>query len=79
MDNCFTGRRDWYRQTPEKEVLYTLPAGTVTEFAFAWRTSFLSRHRDVIASFSLSSPIKTPSKLIARPVGRALPVHWIGY
>ena len=32
MDNCFTGWRD---QTPEKDVLYILPAGPVTECAFA--------------------------------------------
>ena len=38
MDNCFTGRRDWSRQTPEKDVLYTLPAGLVTECALSrWR------------------------------------------
>ena len=38
MDNCFTGRRDRSRQTPEKDVLYILPAGPVTERAFArWR------------------------------------------
>ena len=38
MDNCFTGRRDRSRQTPEKDVLYILPAGPVTECAFArWR------------------------------------------
>ena len=35
MDNCFTGRRDLSRQTPEKEVLYILPAGLVRECAFA--------------------------------------------
>ena len=38
MDNCFTGRRDRSRQTSEKDVLYILPAGPVTECAFArWR------------------------------------------
>ena len=38
MDNCFTSRRDWSRQTPEKDVLYIIPAGPVTESAFArWR------------------------------------------
>ena len=38
MDNCFTGRHDWSRQTPEKDVLYILPAGPVTECAFVrWR------------------------------------------
>ena len=32
MDNCFS------RQTPEKDVLYIIPAGPVTECAFArWR------------------------------------------
>ena len=43
----------------------------------AHRTSFLSRQRDVIASFSLSKHIKTPNKLIAGPDGWALPVHEI--
>ena len=42
MDNCFTGRRDWSRQMPEKDVPYILRAGPVTG------TSFLSRQRDVI-------------------------------
>ena len=38
MDNCFTGRCDRSRQTPEKDFLYILPAGPVTECAFArWR------------------------------------------
>ena len=38
MDNCFTGRRDRSRQTSEKDVLYILPAGPVTECAFPrWR------------------------------------------
>ena len=38
MDNCFTGRCDRSRQMPEKDVLYILPAGPVTECAFArWR------------------------------------------
>ena len=38
MDNCFTGRHDRSRQTSEKDVLYILPAGPVTECAFArWR------------------------------------------
>ena len=53
MDNCFTSRRDRSRQTSEKNVLYILPAGPVTECAFAGDAScFLSRHRDIIASFS---------------------------
>ena len=81
MDNCFTGRRDRSRQTPEKDVLYILPAGPVTECAFArWRIvlHFLFtywRH----SIFFVSNPSKTPSKLIAGLVGWALPVHWIGY
>ena len=38
MENSFTGRRDQSRQTSEKDVLYILPAGPVTECAFArWR------------------------------------------
>ena len=38
MDNCFTGRHDRSRQTSEKDGLYILPAGPVTECAFArWR------------------------------------------
>ena len=38
MDNCFTGRRDRSRQTPEIDILYILPTGQVTESAFArWR------------------------------------------
>ena len=35
MDNCFTGRRDWSRQTTEKVILYKIPAGPVTECTFA--------------------------------------------
>ena len=51
MDNCFTGRRDRSRQTPEKGVLYILPARPVTESAFArWRIVFPSC-LDIIASF----------------------------
>ena len=30
-DNCFTGRRDRSRQTPEKDVLYIVPAGPVSD------------------------------------------------
>ena len=37
MDNCFTSRRDRSRQMPEKNVLYRIPAGPVTECAFAMR------------------------------------------
>ena len=58
MDNCFTGQRDRSRQTPEKDVLYIIPAGPVTECAFArWHIviPLLSRQRDVIASFSFGA------------------------
>ena len=53
-----TGRPYRSRQTPEKDVLYKLPAGPVTECAFVrWRIvlTFLSRQRDVIASFSFGA------------------------
>ena len=55
MDNCFTGRRNRSRQTPEKDVLYRIPAGLVRRVHSPGGASyflFLSRHRDVIASFS---------------------------
>ena len=35
MNNCFIGRLDRSRQMPEKDVLYIIPAGPVTECAFA--------------------------------------------
>ena len=82
MDNCFTSRRDRSRQAPEKDVLYILPPGPVMGVCIRQvspLTFFLSRHCDVIASFSLSSPMKTPSKLIAGLDGWALPAHWIGH
>ena len=82
MDNCFTGRRDRSRQTSEKDVLYIIPAGPARRVHSPGGTSyflFLSRHRDVIASFSCLVLVRPPSKLIAGPVGWALPVHWIGY
>ena len=55
MDNCFTGRRDRSRQTPEKDVLYRIPAGPIRRVHSPGGASyflFLSRHRDIIASFS---------------------------
>ena len=58
MDNCFTGRRDRSRQTPEKDVLYRIPAGPVRRVHLPGGASyflFLSRHRDVIASFSFGA------------------------
>ena len=54
MDNCFTGRRDRSRQTSEKDVLYIIPAGPARGVHSPGGASyflFLSRHRDVIASF----------------------------
>ena len=54
-DNCFTGRRDQSRQMSEKDVLYIIPAGPVTECALArWHTvlHFLFTPFDIIASFS---------------------------
>ena len=58
MDNCFTGRRDRSRQTPEKDVLYIIPAGPVRRVHSPGGASyflFLSRQRDVIASFSFGA------------------------
>ena len=55
MDNCFTGRRDRSRQTSEKDVLYIIPAGPVRRTHSPGGASyflFLSRQRDVTASFS---------------------------
>ena len=58
MDNCFTGRRDRSRQMPEKDVLYRIPAGPVRRVHSPGGASyflFLSRHGDVIASFSFGA------------------------
>ena len=55
MDNCFTGRRDRSRQMPEKDVLYRILAEPVWRVHSPGGASyflFLSRQRDVIASFS---------------------------
>ena len=41
MDNCFTGRRDWSRQTPEKDVLYIIPAGPVSSVHSLGGASYL--------------------------------------
>ena len=51
MDNCFTGRRNQSRQIPEKDVLYILLAGPVTECAFArWRI-VLPSCLDIVMSY----------------------------
>ena len=41
MDNCFTGRRDRSRQTPEKDVLYIIPAGPVSNVHSLGGASYL--------------------------------------
>ena len=57
MDNSLSGRRGPARQTSEKDVLCpTGQAGPVLcTRQMACRTSFLSRQRDVIASFSFGA------------------------
>ena len=58
MANCFIGRRDRFRQTSEKDVLCIIPAGPARRVHSSGDTSyflFLSRHRDVIASFSFGA------------------------
>ena len=41
MDKCFTGRRDRSRQTPEKDVLYIIPAGPVSSVHSLGGASYL--------------------------------------
>ena len=41
MDNYFTGRRDRSRQTPEKDVLYIIPAGPVSSVHSLGGASYL--------------------------------------
>ena len=58
MDNCFTGRRDRSRQMSEKDVLYIIPAGPARRVHSPGGASyflFLSRQRDIIASFSFGA------------------------
>ena len=50
MDNCFTGRCDRSCQMPEKDVLYILLAGLVTECAFARGRIILSSCLDSVRS-----------------------------
>ena len=54
MDNCFTGWRDRSRQTPEKGPVYTTgrTGHRVCIRYVVHHTSFLSRQRDIMASFS---------------------------
>ena len=72
MDNCFTGRRDRSRQTSEKDVLYIISAGPARRVHSPGGASFfLSRHCDVIASFSFGAwRVKTsnkPGRVVAKP------------
>ena len=53
MDNYFTSRRDRSGQMPEKDVLYTLPAGPVTECAFARWCIVLPSCLDIVTSYQL--------------------------
>ena len=41
MDNYFTGRRDRACQTPEKDVLYIIPAGLVSSVHLLGDASYL--------------------------------------
>ena len=41
MDNCFTGRHDRSRQTPEKDVLYIILAGPVSSVHSLGGASYL--------------------------------------
>ena len=54
MVNCFTGRRDRSCQMPEKDVLYIIPAGPVTECAFARWHIVLPSCLDIVMSASFS-------------------------
>ena len=63
----------------ETSCIYYWQDRSQSVYSLGGASYFLSRQHDVIASFSLSKHIKTPSKLIAGPDGWALPVHWIGY
>ena len=75
-------QHDRSRQTTEKAVLYIIPAGQVRECAFTrWRI-VLPSCLDMLTSLRLFCSLillKTPTKLIAGPVGRVFAVHWIGY
>ena len=65
MDNCFTGRHR-SRQTPEKNVLYILPAGPVTECAFArWRIVLPSCLDSVMSQLGVWSVFSTERRLEA--------------
>ena len=78
MDNCFSTDRS--RQTSEKDVLYILPAGPVTECAFArWRMvlHFLFTPLDVIASFSFGAK-ECAEEFLQRYVFTPQPLRAVG-
>ena len=65
MDSCFTGQRDQSRQTPEKDVLYILLAGLVTECAFARWHIVLPSCLDSVPSwhlFRLARGVSSPGQ-----------------
>ena len=53
MDNCFTGRRDRSRQTPEKDVLYIIPAGPASSVHSLGGASILASGPDRVMSVFL--------------------------
>ena len=53
MDNCFTGRRDRSHQTPEKDVLYIIPAGPVSSVHLLGGASILASCPDRVTSVHL--------------------------
>ena len=50
MDNCFTGRRDWSHQMSEKDFRTGHSVHSLGAASY-----FLSRQRDVVASFSFGA------------------------
>ena len=53
MDNCFTGRRDRSRQTPEKDVLYIIPAEPASSVHSLGGASILASCPDRVTSVHL--------------------------
>ena len=53
MDNCFTGRCDRSRQTPEKDVLYIIPAGQASSVHSLGGASILASCPDRVTSVHL--------------------------
>ena len=65
MDNCFTRRRDRSCQTPEKDVQYRIPAGPVTECAFARWCIVLPSCLDSVTSWHLFRCLNTLRPLVS--------------